>query len=53
VIVVAVLYHRFRGHFADLASATDSKRTNTFWTIVALIFAAIIAIAYVIFYFVF
>jgi Kef-type K+ transport system membrane component KefB len=50
VVAVAVLYYRFRDNFFDLAAATDSKRSNTFWTTVALIFAVVIAILYSVFH---
>jgi hypothetical protein len=52
-IVVAWAYYRYSEHFFNLASATDSKRTTAFWTVVALIFAALVAASYIIFYFVF
>jgi hypothetical protein len=45
-IGVAVLYFRFRDNFSDLAAATDSKRSNGFWAIVALIYAVVIAVLY-------
>jgi hypothetical protein len=48
-IAVAVLYFRFRDNFTDLAAATDSKQSGGFWSIVALIFAILIAVLYSIF----
>jgi len=50
VIGVAIMYYRFRDNFSDLAAATDSKQSNTFWTVIALIYAVVIAGLYLVFY---
>ena len=50
VIGVAVTYYRFRDKFSDLAAASDSKQSNTFWTVIALIYAVVIAGLYLVFY---
>jgi hypothetical protein len=49
VVVVAIEYYRHRDHFYALESATDSNKGRTFWTILALVFAIVIAICYFIF----
>lgn len=49
VLVVAIAYYRYRDHFYALESATDSHKGRTFWTILALVFAIVIAIGYAIF----
>jgi len=49
VVVVAIAYYRYRDHFYALESATDSNKGRTFWTILALVFAVVIAIGYAIF----
>jgi hypothetical protein len=46
IVAVAVAYYRYRDHFYALESATDSNRGRTFWTILALIFAIVIGVAY-------
>lgn len=51
VFTVVFLYYRYREHFYALESATDSKRGHTFWTILALVFAIVLAICYFIFFF--
>ena len=45
-IGVAVVHYRFRDNFSDIAAATDSKQGGGFWTIVALIYAVVIAVLY-------
>jgi hypothetical protein len=50
IVVVAIAYYRYRDHFYALESATDSNKGRTFWTILALAFAIVIAICYFIFY---
>jgi hypothetical protein len=47
---LAALYFRFRDNFSDLAAATDSKRSNGFWALVALIYAIVIAVLYSVFH---
>jgi hypothetical protein len=49
IVVVAIAYYRYRDHFYALESATDSNKGRTFWTILALVFAVVIAICYFIF----
>lgn len=49
VVMVAIAYYRYRDHFYALESATDSTKGRTFWTILALVFAVVIAICYFIF----
>lgn len=49
IVVVAIAYYRYRDHFYALESATDSDKGRTFWTILALVFAVVIAICYLIF----
>jgi hypothetical protein len=44
VIAVVVTYFRYRDHFSDLAAATESKRSSSFWTIVALGYAVVVAL---------
>jgi hypothetical protein len=44
-IAVVVAYFRCRGHFSDLAAATDSKRSRSFWTIVAWGYAVVLVLA--------
>ena len=39
VIAVTAAYYRFRDNFSDLAAATDSKQSGSFWTGAALIYA--------------
>ena len=41
-IAVAVTYYRYRDHFSDLASATDSNRSSSFWTVVAFAYAIVL-----------
>jgi hypothetical protein len=43
-IGLAALYYRFRENFSDLATATDSKRSDEFWSIMALVYAVVIAV---------
>jgi len=52
-VVVTVLYFRYRGHISDLAAASDSRRSATFWTIAAVIFAVLVAASYLVLYCVF
>jgi hypothetical protein len=49
-IGVAVLYFRLRDSFNDLAAATDSKRSNGFWAVTALIYAIVIAVLFSVFH---
>ncbi len=49
VVAVVVAYCRFRGNFSDLASATDSKRSDGFWNITAILFSIAIVILYFLF----
>jgi uncharacterized membrane protein YidH (DUF202 family) len=49
-VTVVIAYHRYRDHFYALESATDSNKGHTFWTILALVFAILIAVCYFIFY---
>jgi heme/copper-type cytochrome/quinol oxidase subunit 2 len=51
VLTVVVLYYRYREHFYALESATDSNKGHTFWTILALVFAIVLAVCYFIFFF--
>ena len=44
------MYYRYRDHFYALEAATDSNKGRAFWTILALVFAAVIAVGYCIFY---
>jgi|HubBroStandDraft_3_1064219.scaffolds.fasta_scaffold1363056_2 hypothetical protein len=46
-IAVVLVYLRFRDKFSNLAVAIDSKRSNLFWTILALIYAVVIAALYI------
>jgi hypothetical protein len=46
---VVVCFYRYREHFYALESATDSKKGRLFWTILALVFAILVAIGYLIF----
>jgi len=48
--VVVVMFYRYRDHFYALESATDSNKGRAFWTILALVFAVVIAVCYCIFY---
>ncbi len=43
---VVVSYYRYRDHFYALESATDSNKGHAFWTILALVFAVVIAVCY-------
>jgi hypothetical protein len=43
-IGLAALYYRFRESFSDLATATDSKKSDGFWSIMALVYAVVIAV---------
>ena len=45
-----MVYFRFRDNFSDLAAATDSKRSSGFWTIVALIYAVVVLVLWLVFY---
>jgi hypothetical protein len=47
---VVISYYRYRDHFYALESATDSNKGRAFWTILALIFAVVIAVCYFIFF---
>jgi uncharacterized membrane protein YidH (DUF202 family) len=47
---VVVTYYRYRDHFYDLESATDSNKGHAFWTILAMVFAVVITVCYAIFY---
>lgn len=49
-IGVAIFYYRFRERFSELAAATDSKQTHAFWAVLALAYAAVIAVLYIVFY---
>ncbi len=49
IVAVAIAYYRYRDHFYALESATDSNKGRTFWTILALVFAIVMAICYFIF----
>jgi len=46
VAAVTVAFFRYREHFYALESATDSTRGRTFWTILALVFAIVMAVCY-------
>jgi hypothetical protein len=50
VVSVVVSYYRYRDHFYALESATDGNRGHAFWTILALAFAVVIGVCYVILY---
>jgi hypothetical protein len=50
VVAVTAAFFRYREHFYALESATDSKRGHTFWTVLALLYAIVIAACYFIFY---
>jgi hypothetical protein len=50
LVVVIFAYYRYRDHFYALESATDSNRGHTFWTILAVAFAIIIGLSYVVFH---
>ena len=50
VVAVAIAFFRYREHFYALESATDSNKGRTFWTILALVFAIVIAVCYFIFF---
>jgi hypothetical protein len=50
VVAVAIAFFRYREHFYAIESATDSNRGRTFWTILALVFAIVIAVCYFIFF---
>ncbi len=43
-IGLAALYYRFRENFSDLATATDSKKSDGFWNIIALVYAVVIGV---------
>ena len=49
IVAVAIAYYWYREHFYALESATDSNKGHTFWTILALLFAVVIAVCYFIF----
>jgi uncharacterized membrane protein YidH (DUF202 family) len=49
-IGMAVVYFRFRDSFSDLAAATDSKQSSGFWTIIAVIYAVVVAVLFLVFY---
>jgi uncharacterized membrane protein YidH (DUF202 family) len=49
-IGIAVVYFRFRDNFSDMAAATDSKQSSGFWTIVAVIYAVVVAVLFLVFY---
>jgi hypothetical protein len=49
-IVVVAAYGRFRANFSDLAAATDSKKSDSFWAIVTLIWTIIMVALYFTFY---
>lgn len=51
VATVVIAYYRYRDHFYALESATDSNKGHAFWTILAVIFAIVIAVSYLIFYY--
>lgn len=46
---VVFAFYRYREHFYALEAATDSNKGHAFWTILALIFAVVIAVVYFIF----
>jgi multisubunit Na+/H+ antiporter MnhG subunit len=50
VVAAAIAFFRYREHFYALESATDSNKGRTFWTILALVFAIVIAVCYFIFF---
>jgi uncharacterized membrane-anchored protein len=50
MVAVAIAFFRYREHFYALESATDSKKGHVFWTILALLFAIVIAVFYFIFF---
>jgi len=47
--VAGIYYYRFRDHFFEIASATDSKRSNVFWGVVAIVFSIVVMLLYIIF----
>jgi len=49
-IVAGAAYYRFRENFSDLAAATDSKRSDSFWVIVTLIWTIVMLVLYFAFY---
>ncbi len=49
IVVVAAAYYHYRDHFYALESAADSNKGRIFWSILALVFAIVIAIGYAIF----
>ncbi len=51
VVVAVIIYYRYRDHFYALESSTDSNKGHTFWTILALVFALVLAVCYFIFYY--
>lgn len=48
---VVVLFYRYREHFYALESATDSEMGHFFWTALAVVFAIMIAVVYVVFFY--
>jgi hypothetical protein len=50
IAAVVISYYRYRDHFYALESATDSNKGRVFWTILALVFAIVIAVCYFIFF---
>jgi uncharacterized membrane protein YidH (DUF202 family) len=48
--VVVAAFFKYREHFYALESATDSNRGHAFWTILAVIFAILITVAYFLFF---
>jgi purine-cytosine permease-like protein len=46
LVLVTVTYYRFRNRFFDVAQASDSRRSNSFWVAVGLIFSAIMVWLY-------
>ncbi len=49
IAAVVFAFYRYREHFYALESATDSNKGHAFWTILAILFAIVIAIFYFIF----
>jgi hypothetical protein len=47
-IIFAVFYRRFKENFFNLAAATDSKRSNASWAVLALVFTVVISVLWVI-----
>jgi uncharacterized membrane-anchored protein len=50
IVAVTIAFFRYREHFYALESATDSNKSHAFWTILALVFAIVIAVCYFIFF---